>query len=322
MKTTKKLILVFLCLALAVAAIPMAIHAVETAGPNVYIAVDKTAAYVGDTITVTFGCNDVTLNTLTGGIKFDTEYLTCTSATLAPANGHGLLTPYLTGDTDFRMVGLSTVEEANDAGQVGFYSIGTQTQSFTGTLLFTATFEVLKAGAINIVAYEDSYEGSNNESVQTITVTAAEAPQNVSVVYKGSALASAYTVSGQVVTVTHTAACKVGYWSETDGKYIAISAVANTDGSYSFTAPDGVTEVLLVVKGDVNGNGSVNALDKNNIGKSLLDKSNTKYKPLEEAWQIFAADVNGNGSVNALDKNNVGKSLLDKSNDKYKALSW
>ena len=103
---------------------------------------------------------------------------------------------------------------------------------------------------------------------------------NISVTYKGNALASAYTVEGNVVTVTHTVACKVGYWDATAGKYVAIAATHVEGNTYTFTAPEGVTEVLLVVKGDVNGNGSVNVLDKNTLGKSILPKANANYQAL------------------------------------------
>lgn len=142
---------------------------------------------------------------------------------------------------------------------------------------------------------------------------------NVTVVAKG---AITHTVEGQVVTVTHTAACKVGYLK--DGKYVTTDIVKTkiSDNCYSFTVPEGVTEVLLVVKGDVNGNGSVNVLDKNALGKSLLPSTNGNYKALTEDWQIFAADVNGMSGVNILDKNALGKSLLPPSNANYKALTW
>lgn len=321
MKIIKPLIPVLLCVALAVVVFPSAIHATDTnavPSTNVYIAAEQTTAYVGDTITVTFSCNEVSLHTLTGGIRFNTEYLTCTSATLAEANGHGLLTDNLTPaeGEKFRMVGLSTVEEANEAGQIGFYSIGTVNQDFAGTLLFTATFEVLKAGEIDLIAYEDSYEGTNTEEVQTLTVTATERPQSISVVSKGVSEYSSttdvgYSVNGQVVTVKYATACKVGYWSETDGKYIALTAVANDDDSYSFTAPEGVTEVLLVVKGDTNLNGSIANID---VTQAKLAYQGKKTLSNEA---IFAADVTGDGIVKNQDATQIKLVYLQK-----KTLTW
>ena len=68
-----------------------------------------------------------------------------------------------------------------------------------------------------------------------------------------------YTVSGQTVTVNHSLACKEGYLN--GGSYVVITATKNGDGTYCFTAPAGVTEVVLVVKGDVSGDGRINVDD-------------------------------------------------------------
>ena len=116
-----------------------------------------------------------------------------------------------------------------------------------------------------------------------------------------------HTVEGQVVTVTHSVACKVGYWDEAEGKYIAITAVANGDGSYSFTAPEGVTEVLLVVKGDVTGDGNVNAADTGKLNASLIGRGSLT------AATTFAADVTNDGKVNAADTGKLNSSLTGRS---------
>ena len=121
---------------------------------------------------------------------------------------------------------------------------------------------------------------------------AEEPVTDITVVYKGAALANAFTVEGNVVTVTFSIACKVGYWSEADGKYIAIPAVANPDGSYSFTAPEGVTEVLLVVKGDVNGDGIIASKDYGQVKNCYLQDNTTL-----DADQIFAVDNDNDGKV-------------------------
>ena len=128
-----------------------------------------------------------------------------------------------------------------------------------------------------------------------------------------------YAVNSRVVTVTHTAACKVGYL--VDGAYVAIAANANSDGSYSFTVPDDAKNILIVVKGDVNGNGSVNATDKAFVARSMLSTTHQAYLTLTNV-QIFAADVNGNGSINATDKSNLARSLLLTSHKAYLALTW
>ena len=129
------------------------------------------------------------------------------------------------------------------------------------------------------------------------------------------------TVSGDVVTVTSDAPCKVGCWDEAAGKYVAIAAEANDDGSYSFTAPKGVVEVLVVVKGDANSDGNINVVDITTLARSLLSQSNTSRVVLE-AWQQFAADVNCDGSINVRDITALAKSQLSETNKNYGKLTW
>jgi len=139
-------------------------------------------------------------------------------------------------------------------------------------------------------------------------VCGAKAPvTNISVVAKG---AINYTVEGSIVTVTHTSACKVGYWDATAGKYVAIPAVAN-GSSYNFTAPAGVTEVLLVVKGDVTGEGNLTAADCGRLNSSILKKVTLT------AEALFAGDATGEGNHTAADCGRINNAVLKKS-----ALSW
>ena len=111
----------------------------------------------------------------------------------------------------------------------------------------------------------------------------------LTVVKKGNTIS--YTVSGRVVTVTCASACKVGYWDAVNGKYVAISAVANPNGSYSFTVPNGYNEVLIVVKGDVSGNGKVDNPDVTQA-KAIFQGRRTPT-----AEQLFAGDVTGDYAV-------------------------
>ena len=145
-------------------------------------------------------------------------------------------------------------------------------------------------------------------------------PTDIHVIDKTNGTAD-YTVDGSVVTVTHSIACKVGYLDQTSGKYVAIPAVANSDGSYSFTAPEGVTEVLLVVKGDLTFDGKMNAGDKMALAKALLPANNT-LKTTLDAEQTFAADVNTTVGVNAGDKMTLAKALLPANNNLKTPLAW
>ena len=116
---------------------------------------------------------------------------------------------------------------------------------------------------------------------------AKEPVSNINVVSKG---VNTYTVDGSVVTVTHTAACKVGYLE--NGAYKVITAVANADGSYSFTAPEGVTEVLLVVKGDVDLDGDVDIDDFIALARHIGE-----VEFITDPAAMFNADVDGKDAI-------------------------
>ena len=118
-----------------------------------------------------------------------------------------------------------------------------------------------------------------------------------------------YVVDGQTVKVVHDKPCRVGYLI--DGSYVAIAGVANGDGSYSFTAPAGVTEVLVVEKGEVNGDGRISAPDVARINAHILNKITLT------AEALFAADANGDGFVNSDDLSVLSYAVLGK-----ESLAW
>ena len=113
-----------------------------------------------------------------------------------------------------------------------------------------------------------------------------------------------YTISGRTVTVSHKLACKLGYLS--NGSYVAIPTVANGDGSYSFDVPENVTEVLLVVKGDVNGDGKISSSDYSRLNAVLLKKTALTVEA------TFAADCNVDGKISSSDYSRLNAVLLQK----------
>lgn len=124
-----------------------------------------------------------------------------------------------------------------------------------------------------------------------------------------------HTVIGRVLTLEHSIACKVGYLK--DGKYVAIEATDNGDGTYKFVVPKDVSAVTVVVAGDVSGDGVVDANDNKALAASLMPEA----AALTGA-ALLAADVNGNGEVNSADRTLIARSMLDKSHNMYQALEW
>jgi hypothetical protein len=120
-----------------------------------------------------------------------------------------------------------------------------------------------------------------------------------------------YTVNGQTVTVTHDTPCGVGYWNEASQRYVGIAAIANDDGSYSFTAPAGITVVQIVITGDTNGDGRITAADVARVNAYLQKKVSPS------AEELFAADVNSDGLVDESDRLYLSEAILGK-----KTLDW
>ena len=115
-----------------------------------------------------------------------------------------------------------------------------------------------------------------------------------------------YTVIGQTVTVTSQNACKLGYLE--GGKYVAITPTENGDGSYSFEVPDGITDVVLVIKGDINGDGEIKGSDITQLKAGCLGKLKT---PLTEL-QIFAGDIVSDGEIKGSDITQLKAAFLGK----------
>lgn len=103
-----------------------------------------------------------------------------------------------------------------------------------------------------------------------------------------------YTVMGRAVTVTSNQACKVGYLQ--DGVYVELKVIDNGDGTYNFAAPKDVSEVLVVLSGDVNADGKVSGPDAAALTAYILGKSTSLT-----AEGLLAADVNGDGRITAAD---------------------
>ena len=200
------------------------------------------------------------------------------------------------------------------------------------TLAGGSTLEAGKSYAFHVTFAADTANGYSFPENFAVIIDGKTLTSGVTVTYGGSYLEIAYpftvgggtgtdvkviavgdipyTVSGNVVTTTSANACKLGYL-DTNGNYVAIAATANTDGSHSFTAPDGVTEVLLVVKGDATGDGKINNSDVTRMKAALLGKTTLS------ASGVFAADTTSDSKFNNSDVTRMKAALLGKT-----TLAW
>ena len=282
--------------------------------PNLSLALSANKVKVGDTFTATLSNKGMTVSSFIAQLEFDKEMLAVTK--IEQLGGFAKLAADATIDPV-----LSTPDEANDRSLVGVGFVRGSDKTHEAGKFLQVTFQAKAAGSTAISLYEDS-AGTNGYrgdiSGGTVMVEAA-AVTGVTVTAYPESLASSYSVNGQTVTVTYDKPCKVGYLGS-DGKYVAISAVAS-GSSYAFTAPDGVTEVVLVIKGDVDKNDSVGSSDKSVLARSLLPSTHKFYKELGVV-ESFVLDLDDNGVIGSSDKSLLARSMLPSTHRFYKALTW
>ncbi len=104
---------------------------------------------------------------------------------------------------------------------------------------------------------------------------------------------SSYVVSGNILTTDINTPLAAGYYSE--GSFVPLEAAENSDGSHSFTAPEGVYELVLALKGDVNQDGRLSNADSTKLKAAV--KGMTELDPT----QILASDVNNDGKLSNAD---------------------
>ncbi len=126
------------------------------------------------------------------------------------------------------------------------------------------------------------------------------------------------------IKVTAKEACTVIVSSndgETFSKAVAM-AVEGEENTYKFTF-DVVdsTKATVVLKGDLDMRGTVNARDSAKVKYYLLSSENISFSDLS-ALELLIADINNNGSVTARDAALIDYSLLSDNNPNYKALDW
>lgn len=272
--------------------------------PNLSLTLSKSNVKVGDTFTATLTNKDMTVSSFIAHLEFDKGMLAVTK--IEQLDGFAGLAAGATIDPV-----LSTPDEANDRSLVGVGFVRGSDKTHEAGEFLRVTFQAKAAGNTAISLHEDS-DGTNgyrgDAKSGTVTVEAA-AVTGVTVTAYPESLASSYSVNGQTVTVTYDKPCKVGYLGS-DGKYVAIPAVAS-GSSYAFTAPDGVTEVVLVIKGDVNGDGEIKKSDITRLNAAFLGKTSAT------AVQQFAGDIVEDGGIKKSDITRLNATFLGKT-----ALTW
>ncbi len=266
----------------------------------------------GGTFTVKVSNKAMTAAAIAFGISFDADKLEVDVDSISKVEDSPFtLVKEFTEDSARQLIP-STDEEIQTMEKIGFEGkASTDNVEYKAGAIATITFKVKKdadLGTLSLYLYEssakvvgedveDNYHVSSDDTTEVKTVEIVEPSEQTLDVTAigGTTNKPSYTVNGQTVTVTHNLACKVGY-EGTDGKYVAINASVNANGGYDFTVPDGVSKVVVVVKGDVNGDGKVTMADSTIIKNIYLGN----IKNLSVV-QLFASNVNADNKITMAD---------------------
>ena len=170
---------------------------------------------------------------------------------------------------------------------------GQQIGKYTGTDLAGTTVTVPG----DMVKIQINSDGSGSEWGFKVTGMRPEASAVV-VNPIGGDNAPACQVDGQTLTVTCDRACVAAY-KDADGNYVRLTPTANADGSYSYTLPEGVSEVTVAVRGDLDGDGKLTAKEARQVMTAV-----TRTDGLD-ALQMLCADLNGDGKISAMEARQI-----------------
>ena len=123
--------------------IPAMVWAVDRLS-HLTLTTDAAAVTVGGELTVQVSCGELQVCSYTGGFTFDPAVLEAVSVTMGDA-------PVYQGG----VCGVSTVQEANAAGSVGFYAVHSDPGTYAPGTLLSVTFRVKAPGTAEVRPYED-----------------------------------------------------------------------------------------------------------------------------------------------------------------------
>lgn len=202
MKLFRKLLPLLLTMALLLSSLPGT--TVSAAGANLSFSHDQSCYLVGDTLTLTVSCPNMTVSSLAGQVLFDSDLLDCTSvsadATLTTKNG----------DT-VKAAATSTVAEANAAGRVGFSFAGTGDVNYRAGVVLTATFRVLNEGTalLTLMETSDGADGFSPNIAAKVSTHSVDLFRNVTLAPQSTPAApTLQQLKGSTVILTPVSGCE------------------------------------------------------------------------------------------------------------------
>ena len=129
---------------------------------------------------------------------------------------------------------------------------------------------------------------------------------------------------GHAFTVTCEQACVVAISTDNKATYEELTCVNVGENTYQFTVPEDIDcdfWILIALKGDVNLDGNVTAVDGIFIARYLLPESDTGHFYLDAVTSL-TADTNDVGGVTAVDKVLIARTLLPTNDARRYVLTW
>ncbi len=102
------------------------------------------------------------------------------------------------------------------------------------------------------------------------------------------------------------------------------TAVEGEENTYAYNlgyAFDSDIEIVVAVKGDLNGDGLLSVLDRAYLSRGLLSETSKGYVKFSGVT-AFIADTNEDGRLNVLDRTRLSRALLDPTHPAYLDFTW
>lgn len=143
------------------ALLPFAVYADDSGNVTAVQSGDILAT--GDTVTISLSDNAMTVSSFTCGVAFDPELVKVVAVTPSAIA--------LTDDTVWEPLVVSTPQQANENGAVGFAYANSADRSYEAGTVAEITFEAIAEGNAVFTLYEDSdgQDGNRSDSLQTLT---------------------------------------------------------------------------------------------------------------------------------------------------------
>ena len=211
-------------------------------------------------------------------------------------------------DDDIDAVIIPATEQANGS-ETYTASIEFNGETYTTTEEFVLTYKILDHPNFTIAGVIEGFRPEDEESIVTITDSIAG---TFNVTYSKACVVIVRTVDDEGVEHFERLHCTMVEGAENTYAYdlSELNRIFNSD-----------IEIIVAVKGDVNGDGRFNTRDRTAVGKALLEATDENYRALV-GLSAFMADVNQDGKLNTRDRTRIGKALLETTDNNYLPFDW